>query len=137
MAEIKRVYVEKKQGCDIEADQLLNDIRENLEIKNLQGVRILNRYDAEGIAEDTYEKAKKTVFSEPAVDIIHEESFDMAEDEICFGMEYLPGQYDQRADSCMQCIQIISGDDNTIIAAAKVFVLKGKLTATEVVKIAG
>ena len=137
MAEIKRVYVEKKQGCDIEADQLLNDIRENLEIKNLQGVRILNRYDAEGIAEDTYEKAKKTVFSEPAVDIIHEERFDMAEDEICFGMEYLPGQYDQRADSCMQCIQIISGDDNTIIAAAKVFVLKGKLTATEVDKIKG
>ena len=137
MAEIKRVYVEKKHGCDIEAGQLLNDIRENLEIKNLEGLRILNRYDAEGIAEDTYEKAKKTVFSEPAVDIIHEESFDMAADEICFGMEYLPGQYDQRADSCMQCIQIISGDDNTLIACAKIFVLKGKLTKDEVDKIKG
>ncbi len=137
MAEIKRVYVEKKHGCDIEAGQLLNDIRENLEIKNLEGLRILNRYDAEGIAEDTYEKAKKTVFSEPAVDIIHEEGFDMAEDEICFGMEYLPGQYDQRADSCMQCIQIISGDDNTLIACAKIFVLKGKLTKDEVDKIKG
>ena len=135
MAEIKRVYVEKKQGCDIEAGQLLNDIRENLEIKNLEGLRILNRYDAEGIAEDTYEKAKKTVFSEPAVDIIHEETFEMTKDEVCFGMEYLPGQYDQRADSCMQCIQIISGDDNTVIACAKIYVLKGDLTAEEVAKI--
>jgi phosphoribosylformylglycinamidine synthase len=137
MAEIKRIYVEKKHGCDIEAGQLLNDIRENLEMTNLEGVRILNRYDVEGIAEDTYEKAKKTVFSEPAVDIIHEESFDMAEDEACFGTEYLPGQYDQRADSCMQCIQIISGDDNAIVAAAKIFVLKGKLSSEDVARIKG
>ncbi len=135
MAEIKRVYVEKKPGCNIEAGQLLNDIRGNLEITNLEGLRILNRYDAEGIGEDTYEKAKKTVFSEPAVDIIYEESFNMAEDEACFGMEYLPGQYDQRADSCMQCIQIISGDDNTLIACAKIYVLKGKLTQEEIDKI--
>lgn len=135
MAEIKRVYVEKKKGCDIEASQLLNDIRENLEMQNLEGLRILNRYDVEGIAEDTYEKAKKTIFSEPAVDIIHEESFDMAEDETCFGMEYLPGQYDQRADSAMQCIQIISGDDNTLISAAKIFVLKGKLAQNDVDRI--
>jgi phosphoribosylformylglycinamidine synthase len=137
MADIKRVYVEKKQGCDIEAGQLLNDIRENLEINSLEGVRILNRYDVEGIAEDTYEKAKKTIFSEPAVDIIYEESFDMGADEACFGMEYLPGQYDQRADSCMQCIQIISGDDNAIVAAAKIFVLKGKLSKEELDKIKG
>ena len=95
MAYIKRVYVEKKHGCDIEAEHLLADIKENLEIKNLEGLRILNRYDAEGIAEDIYEKAKKTVFSEPSVDIIYEESFAMSDDEVCFGMEYLPGQYDQ------------------------------------------
>ena len=135
MAEIKRVYVEKKTGCDIEASQLLNDIRENLEMANLRGLRILNRYDVEGIAEDTYEKAKKTIFSEPAVDIIHEENFEMAPDEVCFGMEYLPGQYDQRADSAMQCIQIISGDDNTLISAAKIFVLKGELTQDQIDKI--
>ena len=135
MAYIKRVYVEKKHGCDIEAEHLLADIKENLEIKNLEGLRILNRYDAEGIAEDTYEKAKKTVFSEPSVDIIYEESFAMSDDEVCFGMEYLPGQYDQRADSCMQCIQIISGDDNTVVAAAKIFVLKGKLSSDDIDKI--
>ncbi len=135
MAYIKRVYVEKKHGCDIEAEHLLADIKENLEIKNLEGLRILNRYDAEGIAEDIYEKAKKTVFSEPSVDIIYEESFAMSDDEVCFGMEYLPGQYDQRADSCMQCIQIISGDDNTVVAAAKIFVLKGKLSSDDIDKI--
>ena len=135
MSDIKRIYVEKKKGYDIEAGHLFDDVKENLGIDALKGLRILYRYDIEGISEDAYEKAKKTIFSEPPVDIIHEEKFELASDETSFGMEYLPGQYDQRADSAMQCIQIITGDDSTLINCAKIFVLKGSLSGEEVRKI--
>ena len=135
MADIKRIYVEKKKGYDIEAGHLYADIKENLGIDGLKGLRILYRYDIEGISEDAYEKAKKTIFSEPPVDIIHEEKYELAADEKAFGMEYLPGQYDQRADSAMQCIQIITGDDSTLINCAKVFVLKGSLSDSDVDKV--
>ena len=135
MAGIKRIYVEKKKGCDIEASQLFNDVKENLEISNLEGLRILYRYDIEGISDEAFKVAEKTVFSEPPVDTVYNEKVDFAEDEVCFGMEYLPGQYDQRADSAMQCIQIISGDDNAIVNAAKIFVLKGKLTIEDIEKV--
>ena len=135
MSDIKRIYVEKKKGYDIEAGHLFADIKENLGTAALSGLRILYRYDIEGISEDAYEKAKKTIFSEPPVDIIHEEKFELASDETAFGMEYLPGQYDQRADSAMQCIQIITGDDSTLISCAKIFVLKGSVSGEEVQKI--
>lgn len=135
MAEIKRIYVEKKEGCNIEASQLLADIKENLGLTNLTGLRILNRYDVEDIADDVFEAASKTIFSEPPVDYIYNETFEMAEDETAFSMEYLPGQYDQRADSAMQCIQIISGDDKAVVASAKTYVLKGKLSTENVEKI--
>ena len=135
MAEIKRIYVEKKEGCNIEASQLLANIKENLGLTNLTGLRILNRYDVEDIADDVFEAASKTIFSEPPVDYIYNETFEMAEDETAFSMEYLPGQYDQRADSAMQCIQIISGDDKAVVASAKTYVLKGKLSTEDVEKI--
>ena len=135
MAVIKRIYVEKKEGCNIEASQLLADIKENLGLTNLTGLRILNRYDVEDIADDVFEAASKTIFSEPPVDYIYNETFEMAEDETAFSMEYLPGQYDQRADSAMQCIQIISGDDKAVVASAKTYVLKGKLSTEDVEKI--
>ncbi len=135
MSDIKRIFVEKKTGYDIEARHLMNDIRENLEIKALEGLRILNRYDVEGISQQHYETAKRTIFSEPPVDNIYEESFNAADDESVFAMEYLPGQYDQRADSAMQCIQIITGEDMPPIKAAKVFVLKGKISEKELEKI--
>lgn len=135
MAEIKRIYVEKKEGCNIEASQLLADIKENLGLTNLTGLRILNRYDVEDIADDVFEAASKTIFSEPPVDYIYNETFEMAEDETAFSMEYLPGQYDQRADSAVQCIQIISGDDKAVVASAKTYVLKGKLSTEDVEKI--
>ena len=135
MAEIKRIYVEKKEGCNIEASQLLADIKENLGLTNLTGLRILNRYDVEDIADDVFEAASKTIFSEPPVDYLYNETFEMAEDETAFSMEYLPGQYDQRADSAMQCIQIISGDDKAVVASAKTYVLKGKLSTEDVEKI--
>ncbi len=132
---IKRIFVEKKKGCDIEASQLFADIKENFEISALEGLRILYRYDVEDISDEAFDVAEKTIFSEPPVDNVYLEKFDMAEDEVAFGMEYLPGQYDQRADSAMQCVQIISGDDNAVINAAKIFVLKGKLTVGDIEKI--
>lgn len=132
---IKRIFVEKKKGCDIEASQLFADIKENFEISALEGLRILYRYDVEDISDEAFAVAEKTIFSEPPVDNVYLEKFDMTEDEVAFGMEYLPGQYDQRADSAMQCVQIISGDDNAVINAAKIFVLKGKLTVCDIEKI--
>lgn len=132
---IKRIFVEKKKGCDIEASQLFADIKENFEISALEGLRILYRYDVEDISDDAFAVAEKTIFSEPPVDNVYLEKFDISDDEVAFGMEYLPGQYDQRADSAMQCVQIISGDDNAVINAAKIFVLKGKLTVGDIEKI--
>ena len=123
MDNIKRLYVEKKKGCDVEAQHLFNDIKENLGINRLEGVRILNRYDVEGISEGDYEIAKNTIFSEPPVDNIYEEEFPVEYNETVFGIEYLPGQYDQRADSAMQCIQLISQSEKPTICVAKIIVL--------------
>ena len=135
MSAIRRIFVEKKKNRDVEASHLFEDIKENLGISSLLGVRILNRYDMDGISDEHYELAKNTIFSEPPVDYIYEENFQCDDDEIMFGMEYLPGQYDQRADSAMQCIQIITCEDMPKINAAKIFVLKGNLSDLEVEEI--
>lgn len=132
---IKRIFVEKKKGCDIEASQLFSDIRVNLGVSALKGLRILYRYDVEDIADEAFDTAAKTIFSEPPVDITYLEKAEIGDDECVFAMEYLPGQYDQRADSAMQCIQIISGDDKAVVNAAKLFVLKGELSLDDIEKI--
>ncbi len=132
MSLIRRIFVEKKKNRDIEAQHLYHDIKENLGISNLLSLRILNRYDMDEISDEYYELAKNTIFSEPPVDSIYEENFECADDEVMFGMEYLPGQYDQRADSAMQCVQIITGEDMPKINVAKIFVLKGNLSESEV-----
>ena len=135
MDNIKRLYVEKKKGCDVEAQHLFNDIKENLGINRLEGVRILNRYDVEGISEGDYEIAKNTIFSEPPVDNIYEEEFPVEYNETVFGIEYLPGQYDQRADSAMQCIQLISQSEKPTICVAKIIVLRGDIEQEDLEKI--
>lgn len=135
MDNIKRLYVEKKKGCDVEAQHLFNDIKENLGINHLEGVRILNRYDIEGISDGDYEIAKNTIFSEPPVDNIYEEEFPIEYNETVFGIEYLPGQYDQRADSAMQCIQLISQSEKPTICVAKIIVLRGNIEQEEIEKI--
>ncbi|MCD7778049.1 MAG: phosphoribosylformylglycinamidine synthase [Clostridiales bacterium] len=132
MAEIKRIYVEKREGCNIEAASFFEDVKENLELKGLKGVRILIRYDVEGISDEYFNECKNTIFSEPPVDILYEEKYEKADDEVSFAVEYLPGQFDQRADSAMQCVQIVTGEDRPLINCAKVYVLKGDLTADEV-----
>ena len=131
---VKRIYVQKKQGFDVEAKGILKDLKENLQIKELEDIIILNRYDVSGIDEKTYEKAKNTVFSEPQVDICFDEDYDFGDDKV-FGVEFLPGQFDQRANSLAECLQIISGGIRPTTKTAKIYILKGKITDDQVEKI--
>ena len=124
-----RVYVEKKEGLDNEARSLLNDARTLLGIEGVERVRLFNRYDAEGLSEELFNYAKTTVFSEPQLDTISDELG--IEDATVFAVEYLPGQFDQRADSAAQCIQIISQQERPTIRTARVFALYGDLTAEQ------
>ena len=128
-----RVYVEKKPGLDQEARQLLNDARSLLGIKSLSAVRLFNRYDAEGLSRELFDSAIRTVFSEPQLDLAREE-LDVG-DATVFAVEYLPGQFDQRADSAAQCIQILSQGERPRIRSAKVYALYGALTEAELAEI--
>ena len=129
---VYRVYVEKKAGQTHEADSLLKEIKDFLQISGLSSVRVLNRYDAENIEETLFNYAVNTVFSEPQVDDV---SYDVPAGQIVFAVEPLPGQYDQRADSAAQCIQIISQGNRPLIRTAKVYVLAGDLTEENVTAI--
>ncbi|QXM05273.1 phosphoribosylformylglycinamidine synthase [Crassaminicella indica] len=133
--EVRRIYVEKKSGFDIEAKHLYKDLVENLDIKGLKGVRVLNRYDIAGISEEEYIKTKGTIFSEPNVDHVYDERFPYNEKDRVFAVEYLPGQYDQRADSAEQCVQIFTQGEKPNIATGKVFVLKGEISEEAFLKI--
>ena len=126
---VYRVYVEKKKELANEAKALYSELKNLLNIQNLKEVRILNRYDLENIEEDLFNTAKTTVLSEPQLDIL---SYDLPKGDFVFAVEYLPGQYDQRADSAAQCIQIISCGERPLIRTARVYVLDGKLTGDEV-----
>ncbi len=126
---VYRIYVEKKKGLDNEARSLRYDIRHILQIKSLEEVRVLNRYDVENIDEELFNYSKKTVFSEPQLDIIYDEL--PQTDATVFAVEFLPGQFDQRADSAAQCIQIISKGERPTVSAAKVYLLYGNLSADE------
>ena len=130
---VYRVFVEKKPGLDLEARALLNDARTLLGIGGLERVRLLNRYDAEGLSRELFDEAVRTVFSEPQVDLVCETAeLDGAE---VFAVEYLPGQFDQRADSAAQCIQIISRGERPLVRSAKVYALYGELSAGELAEI--
>ena len=127
---VYRVYVEKKPEIAHEAKSLLKEANELLSIKGLEDVRIINRYDAENITEELFNYAVKTVFSEPQLDIVSDVI--NSEGYSCFAVEYLPGQFDQRADSAAQCIQIISKSERPTVRTAKVYLLKGELSAGEI-----
>ncbi|HWQ41174.1 MAG TPA: phosphoribosylformylglycinamidine synthase [Desulfosporosinus sp.] len=132
---VKRIYVEKKQGYDIEAQGLLNDLLENLGIKGLEGLRVINRYDISGITDEEYAKTRPIIFAEPPLDLVFEEELDIPTQDLVFAMEYLPGQYDQRADSAAQCVQILTQKERPNIASAKVIILKGLLAKDDFQKI--
>ncbi len=133
---VNRIYVEKKTGYDIEAQGLFADLKENLNLEGLRGVRVLNRYDIEGINHDIYEQAKYTVFAEPAIDHAYDERVMIEEGSRFFAVEYLPGQYDQRADSAAQCIKLMNADAQAIVQFARLIVLQGdvSLEAFEAIK---
>ncbi|MBP5245741.1 MAG: phosphoribosylformylglycinamidine synthase, partial [Clostridia bacterium] len=130
---IYRVFVEKKREHAVEAKSLFSELVSFLGIKNLKDLRIINRYDAENISEELFEYAKKTVFSEPQLDIASDEL--ETSGAVCFAAEFLPGQFDQRADSASQCIQIISKGIRPIIRTAKIYALYGDITKEDVEKI--
>ncbi len=135
MTSIKRIYVEKKQPFDVEAQHLLVDLPENLGFTGLHAVRVLNRYDIAGINEAEYQAARTTIFSEPPVDHVYDETFPHKTTDHIFAIEYLPGQYDQRADSAAQCIQIITRQNKPVIVAARLIILSGPLSQDDLLKI--
>ncbi|MBR5322415.1 MAG: phosphoribosylformylglycinamidine synthase [Clostridia bacterium] len=125
-----RVFVERKQDNRIEAESVKRDLRENLMIGGLENVRLINRYYVEGIGEEIFEKAKYTIFSEPQTDVAAE-NIEYNKDDKIFAVEYLPGQFDQRADSCSQCIQILTQGDRPIVKTARLYILSGNITDKE------
>ena len=129
---VYRVYVEKKAGQTHEADNLLKEVNEFLQIKGLTSVRVLNRYDVEKIDEELFRYAVNTVFSEPQVDNV---SYEAPTGSIVFAVEPLPGQFDQRADSAAQCIQILSQGERPLVRTARVYVLEGNLSDEEIAAI--
>ncbi|MEG1931256.1 MAG: AIR synthase-related protein, partial [Anaerovorax sp.] len=127
---VKRIYVEKKQGFDIEAQGLFQDMKENLHLETLKGIRVLNRYDMEGVDQASYEKAKYTIFAEPAIDQLYEETIPQQPYQV-FGVEYLPGQYDQRADSAAQCISLMDSRITALVKFARIMIPIGDISETQ------
>ena len=125
---VYRIYVEKKQPFAVEAGGILADIQTSLRIGGVYGVRLLNRYDVEGVSEEIFQKAVSTVFSEPSVDVVSYNLPDIEENERVFAAEYLPGQFDQRADSCAQCIQLMAGGDRPLVKNARVYIISGNIS---------
>ena len=130
---VYRIYVEKRPGLDNEARSLLNDARSLLGVKTLDNVRLLNRYDCEGIDRELFDYSVRTVFSEPQLDITYDEP-DLTGATV-FAVEYLPGQFDQRADSAAQCIQILSQGDRPLVRSARIYALYGAVSDTELAEI--
>ncbi len=129
---VKRLFVEKKKPYDVEAQGLLSDLTETLGIKALESVKIINRYDIEGISDEEYQMARNTIFSEPPVDFAYDEEYSIPAGCKAFAVEYLPGQYDQRADSAAQCIQLLTQGERPEIKAARVIVLGGAITLQDI-----
>lgn len=131
MSNVKRVFVEKKPEFAVAAKALRHEIRHYLGIRSVSGVRVLNRYDVEDLSDETFEKACRGVFAEPPVDVLYKETFPMEEGDHSFSVEYLPGQFDQRADSAEQCVRFIKEDELPVIRTATTYVIEGDITEEE------
>ncbi|MBN1299861.1 MAG: phosphoribosylformylglycinamidine synthase [Melioribacteraceae bacterium] len=128
---IKRIFVEKKPGYNVEAQVLLNELKDHLLIESLENVRVIHRYDVESVDEKIFRQALTTVFSEPPLDTVFEEEISVENNNKYFAVEYLPGQYDQRADSASQCIQILTQDEKPKVKYAKVIILSGQISDSD------
>ncbi len=134
---VMRLFVEKAPGFDIEAKGVLSDLRDNLGMTDIDGLRILNRYDVSGLSAAEFKKAKTTVFSEPNVDIVYDETLPVDDNVRIFATEYLPGQYDQRADSAAQCAQLLTQGERPTVLTARIYILSGSITDEEFDRIKG
>ena len=134
MAEVRRIYVEKKTGFDVEAKNVLADLRENLSLGGLRDIRIINRYDISGMLDEEYEKARTLIFSEPPVDAAYDEEIEISEGRV-FAVEYLPGQFDQRAASAEECVSILTGKERPNVRSAKLYVLIGDISDSELERV--
>ncbi len=134
---IRRIFVEKPDGFDIEAKKIYNELNTDFQIEGLEDLRIIHRYDTQGLEDEEYEKAVRMVFSEPNVDTVYRDEFIADGSWHIFAVEYLPGQFDQRADSAAQCLQLITGRDKPVVIYAKVILLRGSLSDKDIKKIKG
>ncbi|MDD5017192.1 MAG: phosphoribosylformylglycinamidine synthase, partial [Eubacteriales bacterium] len=125
MSRVKRIFVEKKEGFDVKAKKAFGDFRDTLGKKSLKNVRILNRYDIEDLSDKDFDAAVANVLSEPAVDMVYYDTYDMEDGDVSFATEYLPGQYDQRADSAAQCIALLTRSSPPVVKCATVYILTG------------
>ena len=135
MSSVRRVYVEKKPAFAVQAKDLRHELRKYLGVSGLTGVRVLIRYDVENISDEVFEQACRTVFSEPPVDILYRETIEIPANGRVFSVEYLPGQFDQRADSAVQCVQFLKAEEQPIIRTAVTYLITGDLTDEEFDKI--
>ena len=131
MSNVRRVYVEKKPAFAVQAKELKHEVSSYLGIKSVTAVRVLIRYDVENISDEVFDKACKTVFAEPPVDDLYLENFEAAEGSRIFSVEFLPGQFDQRADSAVQCVQFLDENAQPIIRSATTYVIEGTITDEE------
>lgn len=135
MSRVIRIFVEKKPGFDIEAGHIMADLRENLGMTAIEDLRYLNRYDISGLSQEEFQQARGTILSEPNVDQVYDEEFSAPEGYRVFAMEYLPGQYDQRADSAAQCVQLLTQGERPQVLTARVVAVKGNITDEQFEKI--
>ena len=128
---VRRIYVEKKEPYAVKAAELAADLRSYLSLSGLERLRILIRYDVENISEEIFERAKAGIFSEPPVDLLYEEDFERNPEDLVFSVEYLPGQFDQRADSAVQCVRFLKEDEEPVIRTAVTYCLSGTISEAE------
>ncbi|MBP3616482.1 MAG: phosphoribosylformylglycinamidine synthase [Lachnospiraceae bacterium] len=132
MSKVRRIYSEKKPEYAVKAGELMNEIKEYLNIQHVTAVRVLIRYDVENVSDENLSRALGTVFSEPPVDFVYEETFPICPEDTVFSVEYLPGQFDQRADSAEQCVKLLNETEEPVIRSATTYVLSGILEPQEV-----
>ena len=135
MSQVKRLYVEKKSSYAVKAKELAEELKAYLSIEDVSDVRELIRYDVQNVSAETMKKAAVTVFSEPPVDDLYEEDFPKKDGDKVFSVEFLPGQFDQRADSAVQCLQLLDEKEEPIIRSATTYVFSGNISDEELEKI--
>jgi len=135
MSQVYRIYVEKRKEYAVEADEILNNLKTQLKMNTITSLSVVNRYDVQGVSEDVLNQGISTILSEPMVDDVYREEYPVSVGATVFAIEFLPGQYDQRADACEQCFQLLTGEKNVKVKCAKLIVLMGELDDVQVTKI--